>query len=278
MNEPSNPASTDPGTQNPNPADGGTDWRATLPDDIRDDPSLASITDVSGLAKGFIHGQKLIGMDRIPVPGKDSGPEAWETVYDRLGRPADPGDYTLEVPKELAEAGVFDPELDKRFRAAAHQAGLNQAQISSLHGWFLAATEETIKGLDRDAETTRTELEASLRKEYGAALPQKKELARRAAAALGGEAVVDALEEGIGGLALMRFLANAGAQMGEDELIGEGDNKGFVLTPSQAQAEIDAKKRDAAFQKAYNEATDPGHMSAVKEMQRLYEFAFPQEK
>jgi len=35
------------------------DWRASLPEDVRADPSLADIKDVGSMAKSYINGQKL---------------------------------------------------------------------------------------------------------------------------------------------------------------------------------------------------------------------------
>ena len=65
----------------------GGDWRASLSDDIRHDPSLASIQDVNGLAKSFIHGQKMVGADKVVLPKEDASPEEMNEFYNRLGRP-----------------------------------------------------------------------------------------------------------------------------------------------------------------------------------------------
>ena len=53
----------------------GGDWRASLSDDIRNDPSLASIQDVNGLAKSFIHGQRMVGADKVVIPKDDASPD-----------------------------------------------------------------------------------------------------------------------------------------------------------------------------------------------------------
>jgi hypothetical protein len=43
-----------------------TDWRTGLDESLRTDPSLADIKDISGLAKSYIHAQKMIGRDKLP--------------------------------------------------------------------------------------------------------------------------------------------------------------------------------------------------------------------
>ena len=63
------------------------DWRASLAEDIKTDKSLASIKDVNSLAKSYIHAQKLVGVEKIPLPNKHATEEDWNVVFDKLGRP-----------------------------------------------------------------------------------------------------------------------------------------------------------------------------------------------
>ena len=47
-----------------------TDWKASLSDEIRADKSLENIKDIESLAKSYVHAQKLVGAEKIPVPNK----------------------------------------------------------------------------------------------------------------------------------------------------------------------------------------------------------------
>ena len=48
-------------TDNPSePTQQEVNWRESLPEDLKEDPSLKSIQDVPGLAKSFIHAQKMV--------------------------------------------------------------------------------------------------------------------------------------------------------------------------------------------------------------------------
>ena len=49
------------------PVETNTDWRSTLPDDIKADESLKHIQDVPSLAKSYIHAQKMVGSDKISI-------------------------------------------------------------------------------------------------------------------------------------------------------------------------------------------------------------------
>ena len=55
-----------------------TDWKASLSDEIRNEKSLENISDIESLAKGYVHAQKLVGADKIPVPNKFATEERLE--------------------------------------------------------------------------------------------------------------------------------------------------------------------------------------------------------
>ena len=77
----------------------------TLPEDLRGEPSLRNFTDTAGLAKSYVHAQKMIGVDKLPLPGKSATDEEWNNVYERLGRPNAPTEYDFE-----SVEGIADPD------------------------------------------------------------------------------------------------------------------------------------------------------------------------
>ena len=79
--------SGDPKTETPQATQETTDWKSGLSEDIRADKSLENIKDISGLAKSYIHAQKMVGADKIPVPNKYATEDDWNAVYEKLGRP-----------------------------------------------------------------------------------------------------------------------------------------------------------------------------------------------
>ena len=52
------------------PTETNTDWKASLSDDLKADKSLENIKDIESLAKSYVHAQKMVGGDKIPVPNK----------------------------------------------------------------------------------------------------------------------------------------------------------------------------------------------------------------
>ena len=68
----------------------------SLPDDLRNEPSLRNFTDTGSLAKSYVHAQRMIGADKVAIPGKHATADEWREVYTRLGAPTDAGGYELQ--------------------------------------------------------------------------------------------------------------------------------------------------------------------------------------
>jgi len=94
-----------------------TDWKANLSDEIRADKSLENIKDIEGLAKSYVHAQKLVGSDKIPVPNKFATDKDWDAVYEKLGRPADAAGYKYDLPEDQK----IDEASLKNFSDQAHK-------------------------------------------------------------------------------------------------------------------------------------------------------------
>lgn len=60
-----------------------TSWRDTLPDEIKDDPSLKDFKDVNGVAKSYLEARKLLG-NSIRIPNESSSREDREKFYEQL--------------------------------------------------------------------------------------------------------------------------------------------------------------------------------------------------
>ena len=96
----------------------------SLPEDLRNEPSLKNLTDAGSLAKSFVHAQRMIGADKVALPGKSATDEEWRGVYSKIGMPAEASGYEYEAD--------FDEQEHQSFRAAAHAAGLNVKQAQAM--------------------------------------------------------------------------------------------------------------------------------------------------
>lgn len=63
--------------------------------------------------------------------------DAWNILYQRLGRPTLPDDYQLSMPDGLPETFAYSEELARASREWGHRAGLSQRQLDALHGEYV---------------------------------------------------------------------------------------------------------------------------------------------
>ena len=155
------------------------DWRAGLAEDIRADKSLAPIKDINSLAKSYIHAQKLVGVEKIPLPNKHATEEDWNVVFDKLGRPKSAEEYKYNI----GEDTTIDENALKVFSQQAHKLGFVK--------FYNDIMQENLQSLDAAAETARVESEQILRKEYGRAFEQKITKASQLARQYVGEDVLN---------------------------------------------------------------------------------------
>ena len=47
--------------------------------------------------------QKMIGQDKVVIPTNNSTEEAWNEVYDKLGRPESAEKYSLDAKSEVVK-------------------------------------------------------------------------------------------------------------------------------------------------------------------------------
>lgn len=260
---------------------GGDDWRATLPDDIRADKSLADIKDVGALAKTYIESQKLIGRS-IRIPGKDAGkadidafqgklkeipgvlfmPDgadeaALGDLYAKLGRPDSPDKYQIARPKSLPEGMVYNEVREKSMRAVAHKLGLTQQQLDGL---FQAYNAEEIQAGEARAQENKKS-KAELRAEWGAGYDQRLAAAqvflKQFADADTASALSGALPTYPG---LAKALSAAGLHFIEDGVI-KGD--GGTLAPSVSELREKIAEIKNNKDHPYHDRKKPGHAEAV---------------
>lgn len=241
----------------------------SLPEDLRMEPSLRNFTDPASLAKSYVHAQRMIGADKIPLPGKSATDEDWANVWSRLGRPQSPSEYQLSFEKPV----FADNELES-FKKSAFEAGLNNRQVERMARFL----EETVTG----ASTSREEMaqkavyeaEQELRQEFGQAFEQRMALAFNAAKQLLGDTdLLDEVQLADGRMLgdhpqIVRMFAKLAEQIGEDKLLGETSE--LIMTPTEASQRIaEMTRRDSP----YWDKLHPEHETYVSEVLRLREYA-----
>ncbi len=250
--------SGDPKTETPN-----TDWKSNLSDEIRADKSLENINDIESLAKSYVHAQKLVGADKIPVPNKFATDKDWDAVYEKLGRPKTADEYKFDV-KDVDQAGL------NSFKEQAHKMGLLPHQANEMVKWYQTNETATLAAKDETAEKARTESVANLKKEFGLAFDQKLKAASAMAKQYVAADVLDApMADGskLGdNPAIIKAFANLAEKMGEDQFVTASGPT--YLTPKQIDKQIGEL---TAPDSAYWDKQHPNHSQAVEEVLALRE-------
>ena len=239
----------------------------SLPEELRNEPSLRTFTDPGALAKSYVNAQRMIGADKIALPGKSATPDEWREVYTRLGAPTDASGYEFE-----GESPLQDDYMNS-FREHALNAGLNPSQANEMMNFVRSTVDGMNQGLEQSADEARYAGEQELRQEFGQAFEQRVEMAQMAAQnLLGGTEMFDEIQLSDGRMLgdhpdIIRMFSNLASAIGEDNLAGETTE--LVMTPEEASRQVaEMTRRDGP----YWDRMHPEHDTYIQEVLRLREY------
>jgi hypothetical protein len=249
------------------PQEQSFDFQNLIPEEYKEEKSLQNFSNMDDFVKSYLHSQKLVGADKIPVPNKLATDDDWNTVYERLGRPESPEGYSYELPEE---SKVDDTTL-KAFSAEAHKLGLLPKQAQGIMNYYNSLAEQSDKSLEFRDETARAEAEIELRKEYGPAYDLKVTQARNLATnTLGADFLRNTILQDGSSLGnnpqVVRAFADLASKLSEDSMV-QGE-VASAMTVKEIDGEIDTLTQPGS---AYWDKTHINHKKAVDEVQRLYE-------
>lgn len=233
----------------------GEGWRGVLPPELRDAPVLKDTKDLPGLVKQFVDVQAHLG-NSIRIPGKDAGAEdikvfhqklvervpglyympaegdeaATAALFAKLGRPSDPKEYEVPVPKDGAEIPGF--------RDVVHKQGLSKKQVKELAAWWAGVQESAVKTVAEAHGKEMTQLDA----EWGAAKQPKVEAIASLAEKTGAPPeMLDSIRKGNIGAKTLRWLDGLVKAVGTEgtQLVRGKNDQPTTLTPQEAERQID---------------------------------------
>ena len=189
-----------------------TKWQATLPEDwkvkqlgedgneaeiaLRDHPGLEKYATKDEAVKALVHAQRMLGKSPegyVRMPGEDEAPEEFDAFYAALGRPEGADGYELPD-MDMPEGFAVKEELLGGLRTKAHELGLSGKQVSGLFEWFMPIVMDAHHGLENDAKHLRDSEMESLRAVHRGDTPRMLDNAMRAAEAIGGPELLNALD------------------------------------------------------------------------------------
>ena len=139
----------------------GNDFLQTIPEDLREHPSLSPIKDVENLARSYVNAQRLIGADKVPLPVNPTE-EDLDNIYSKLGRPESADGYEIGV-----DGNIITEDVARSYADVAHKLRLTPDQANGILEYYRGLTTQASE-MTSEAETQqRNNVEMSLRKEWG---------------------------------------------------------------------------------------------------------------
>lgn len=238
----------------------------SLPEEIRTDTSLQAIKDVGQLAKGYVHAQRMVGADKIPIPTQNSSPDDWNAVFTKLGKPETVDGYKLQY--ELQDGASETPI--NNFKQKAHELGLLPQQAQGLLDFYSGLENSSAEKVKADTELAKANAITELRKEFGLAYDEKINKADNVFKTFFAKDMAELrLEDGtpVGSHpGFIRALVEMSKNFSEDNL-GTGQEESGILTPDEAQREVNKILVDKNH--PYHLKNHPGHQDAVQEVFKL---------
>ncbi len=198
----------------------------------------------------------LQGADKLVLPKEGADAAAWDAVYTKLGKPATPDQYKIEIPQG-GDSG-FALEAGKWF----HEAGMNQKQADILAKQWNGYAQAFAEKENARVATEAAEQVTAVTKEWGANAKLNGELATRGVNLMGKELGLsaDRINEIKNGdkvtlsagefLKLSRLMGDLGKTTGdtfEGADTGGGGGGGAGMSPEQAQSRLNLLQNDRAF-------------------------------
>ena len=247
------------------------DWRAGLDVSVKEHPSLKNFKSPGDLAKSWVEAQKLIGRDKIPVPGEKATKEDWDMVFERLGRPKDKDGYAIPDMKAPEGFPAQDKEFMDTFKAKAHELGMLPQQVNELYKWYMQQSFDQYNQFNSSRVDERGKAETTLRKAWGKAFEQNFTIAEQAVNKYASPKFIDKLKKS--GMNndpdMIQFIADMAKNFSEDKIAGRP--QGLTLSPEEALSEIAKINGDKTH--PYWHKQHPENKYAQQKMKGLFEMA-----
>ena len=243
-----------------------TNFKDLIPEGFKEEKALDNFNNMEDFVKSYLHAQKLVGADKIPVPNKHATEEDWNEVFKRLGAPDTPDGYKYNIK---------DQELDqtqvKEFNKAAHQLGLLPKQAEGLIKFYNEMNGNNAASEEEAAAQAQLQTETELKKEYGPQFAKRLDQAKKLAVnSLGSEFLENTyLKDGsrLGdNIKVVKAFSELADKLSEDEII-KGDGSDY-MTAKDIEKEINELTQEGS---AYWIKTHPNHNKAVQEVLKLRE-------
>lgn len=241
-------------------------FKDLIPENFREEKSLENFNNMEDFVKSYLHAQKMVGADKIPVPNKHSTDEDWNEVFKRLGAPSSPDDYKYNFKDQEMDSGQV-----QEFNKTAHKLGLLPKQAEGLIKFYNEMNGNIAANQEEAAAQAQLNVETELRKEFGPQFNKRLDQAKRLAVnSLGQDFLENTyLKDGsrLGdNLTVIKAFSDLADKLSEDPII-QGDGSSY-MTAKDIEKEITELTQEGS---AYWDKTHINHQKSVDEVLKLRE-------
>jgi len=243
-----------------------TNFKDLIPEGFKEEKALDNFNNMEDFVKSYLHAQKLVGADKIPVPNKHATEEDWNEVFKKLGAPESPEDYKYDLKDQ-----ELDSQQVSEFNKAAHKLGLLPKQAEGLIKFYNEMNGNIASSQEETAAQAQLQTETELKKEYGPQFAKRLDQAKKLAVnSLGSDFLENTyLKDGsrLGdNIKVIKAFSELADKLSEDEII-KGDGSDY-MTAKDIEKEINELTQEGS---AYWIKTHPNHNKAVQEVLKLRE-------
>mgnify|MGYP001287459201 CR=1 FL=1 len=151
-------------------------FKDLIPENFREEKALDNFNNMEDFVKSYLHAQKLVGADKIPVPNKHATDEDWNEVFKRLGAPDSPEGYQYNLKDQEMDTGQL-----QQFNQTAHRLGLLPKQAEGLIKFYNELNGNIASNQEDQAAEAQLATETELKKEFGPTYTKRLDQAKKLA-------------------------------------------------------------------------------------------------
>lgn len=214
--------------------------------------------------EGYRNLEKFHGVpaDKIIKLPSDDNPDAWDSIYSKLGRPETPDKYGFDSLK-IPEGVDVNKERISKFDTIFHKSGITKSQRDYVLNEYLQFEAQVNQETQSKYEQEKAIQLDALKQEWGGKYDERLDLARRALKSflpdgVDKDEVAAAFEMSVGPAIAAKMFANLADKLSEDKFHDDSGNNETKFGYSREQAVNDRNtlmaelKSDRTRLDAYN--------------------------
>ena len=87
-------------------------FKDLIPENFREEKALDNFNNMEDFVKSYLHAQKLVGADKIPVPNKHATEEDWNEVFEKEFIDPEEAQFWMKQKAEEYQRKKFSKDVD----------------------------------------------------------------------------------------------------------------------------------------------------------------------